>query len=95
MWRRDRRPPPREIAPQIPEAVEQALLRALEKEPGDRFASTGEFRQFLEEGSGLHVPPALSAAEPDESNANRALPSAEETRVLSCRSMFSSSIIRP
>jgi hypothetical protein len=31
------------------------------------------------------VPPALSAAEPDESNANRALPSAEETRVLGDR----------
>ena len=56
-------PTPREIAPQIPEAVEQALLRALEKEPTERFASTGEFRQVLEEGSGLHVPPALSSAE--------------------------------
>ena len=75
-------PLPREIAPQIPEAVEQALLRALEKEPGNRFASTGEFRQFLEEGSGLRVPPALSSAEPDQSSAGPALPSAEETRVL-------------
>jgi serine/threonine-protein kinase len=78
-------PPAREIAPQIPEAVEQALLRALEKEPTERFASTGEFRQVLEEGSGLHVPPALSSAEPDESSAGPTLPRAEETRVLDDR----------
>jgi serine/threonine-protein kinase len=83
-------PPPREIAPDIPEAVERALLRALEKLPSDRFASTGEFRQALEEGSGLQVPPALSTAERAESSADSAcsestgptLASAEETRVL-------------
>ncbi|MBW1684412.1 MAG: serine/threonine protein kinase [Deltaproteobacteria bacterium] len=77
--------PPREIASQIPEAVEQALLRALEKEPTERFASTGEFRQVLEEGSGLHVPPALSSAERDESSAGPTLARVEETRVLDDR----------
>ncbi len=89
-------PPPREIAPQIPEAVEQALLRALEKQPTDRFASTGEFRQVLEEGSGLHVPPALSTAERAESSADPAASEstgptmgAEETRVLDDRAWAS------
>ncbi len=83
-------PPPREIVPDIPEAVERAVLRALEKLPADRFASTGEFRQVLEEGSGLHVPPALSTAERTESSADPACPEstgptlvgAEETHVL-------------
>jgi len=82
-------PPPREIAPQIPEAVEEAILRALEKEPSDRFASTGEFRQVLEEGSGLHLPPALSTAERGESGTSQASSEStgpamdiEDTRVL-------------
>jgi serine/threonine protein kinase len=89
-------PPPREIAPQIPEAVEKALLRALEKQPNDRFASTGEFRQVLEEGAGLHVPPALSTADRGESRADSP-PSestgptgnVEETRVLGDRNWVS------
>jgi serine/threonine-protein kinase len=82
-------PPPREIAPQIPEAVEEALLRALEKQPSDRFASTGEFRQVLEEGTGLRVPPALSTAErtdnradPPSSESTGPTMDPEETRVL-------------
>jgi serine/threonine-protein kinase len=88
--------PPREITPRIPEPVEEALLRALEKQPADRFASTGEFRQVLEEGSGVRLPPALSAAESTESAADAALSEstgptmrAEETRVLDDRAWAS------
>jgi eukaryotic-like serine/threonine-protein kinase len=38
---------PREIVSAIPEDVERIVLHALEKEPGDRFANAGEFRQEL------------------------------------------------
>ncbi|MGH9844785.1 MAG: protein kinase domain-containing protein [Blastocatellia bacterium] len=43
-------PPPRTIAPMIPEHVEQAILRALAKEPAGRFASALEFRKALKIG---------------------------------------------
>jgi serine/threonine-protein kinase len=40
-------PPPRDFAPDLPERVEAALLRALAKLPEERFATTGEFRGAL------------------------------------------------
>jgi serine/threonine-protein kinase len=46
-------PPPREICPELPEALERALLRALAKQPTERFATTGEFKAALAEGAGL------------------------------------------
>ncbi len=39
--------PPRAIRPEIPAAVERALLKALAKEPAERFASVGEFCEAL------------------------------------------------
>jgi serine/threonine-protein kinase len=39
--------PPREINPAIPEAVEAAILRAIQKNPDDRFQSGGDFRETL------------------------------------------------
>ena len=44
-------PSPREIEPSIPEPIAAAALRALEKDPVARFASTGEFRAALELGA--------------------------------------------
>jgi len=44
-------PSPRTLEPSIPEAISDALLRALEKDPGARFASTGDFRAALESGA--------------------------------------------
>jgi serine/threonine protein kinase len=44
-------PSPRTLEPSIPEAISDALLRALEKDPAARFASTDEFRAALEEGA--------------------------------------------
>ncbi len=47
-----KRPPsPRALEASIPEAISDAVLRALEKEPAARFASTGEFRAALEAGA--------------------------------------------
>ncbi|MDJ0847448.1 MAG: protein kinase [Myxococcota bacterium] len=56
-------PSPRELLPDIPEAIEKTLLRALAKKPEERFASTAEFRAALEETSGLSTPTLLSTAE--------------------------------
>jgi serine/threonine protein kinase len=56
-------PSPRELAPELPEAVEKVLLRALEKEPARRFASTAEFREALEEAAGLSVAPLIATPE--------------------------------
>lgn len=39
--------PPREINPAIPEAVEAAILRAIQKNPDDRFQTGGDFRETL------------------------------------------------
>ncbi len=38
---------PRQINPAIPEVVEQAIRRAISKEPNDRFQSAGDFRDTL------------------------------------------------
>ncbi|MBK6781877.1 MAG: protein kinase [Gemmatimonadales bacterium] len=40
-------PPPRARRPELPAPVEQALLRALAKEPADRFATVAEFCEAL------------------------------------------------
>ncbi len=59
-------PSPRQFVPDLPEQIESAVLRALAKEPGDRFATTAEFREAF---AGLdlaalprEVEPALGAA---------------------------------
>jgi serine/threonine protein kinase len=41
-------PPPRTIVPQIPLHLEQAIMRALAKNPDARFQTVGEFRMALE-----------------------------------------------
>ena len=40
-------PPPRSIRPSIPEAVEQVILKALAKDPNQRYASAAEFGTVL------------------------------------------------
>ena len=39
--------PVRTLRPEVPEEVERALLRALARDPGERFAAAGEFAQAL------------------------------------------------
>jgi serine/threonine protein kinase len=39
--------PPRSLNPAIPEVVEQAIWRAIQKDPAQRFQSAAEFRTFL------------------------------------------------
>src|SRR5207237_136300 len=47
MHRDDPSPPPRGLAPDLPETVNVALLRALEKDPSRRFSSCQEFALAL------------------------------------------------
>ena len=39
--------PPREINPDIPEAVEAAIMQAIQKNPDERFQTAGDFRETL------------------------------------------------
>ncbi len=62
-------PLPRTINAQLPEAVERVILRALAKDPGDRFASTAQMADALAAAVSAAVEPApetveLSLAEP-------------------------------
>jgi len=41
-------PPPRSLVPEIPEAIEEVMLRALEKEPERRYPTTRSFQEALE-----------------------------------------------
>ena len=54
----DQPPPPRRFAPTLPDAVEKVILRALAKDPRERFASVSDFRAALAEGfvPGLTIP---------------------------------------
>ncbi len=67
--------PPREINPAISEAVEAAILRAIQKDPEDRFQTGGEFRETLIDAgfrahgqmhgaTGTHKKPATRPSQP-------------------------------
>jgi hypothetical protein len=43
-----RAPSPRKYAPDLPEEIERAVLRALEKSPDERFATTAEFKAAID-----------------------------------------------
>jgi serine/threonine protein kinase len=64
--------PPRELEPEIPQAFEAVILRALAKDPADRFASAAEMRTALMEAtrdlpqlalSSIVIPPAAPGRE--------------------------------
>lgn len=52
-------PPPRQFNPAIPEEVEQLLLKALAKNPKDRFRSAAEFHQAIQ-----HIQATLNGGQP-------------------------------
>src|SRR5262249_11871489 len=45
--------PPRPLPPNIPEPVQRVVLRALEKDPNDRYADAAEFMAAVEEAFDL------------------------------------------
>jgi serine/threonine-protein kinase len=57
-------PTPRKFVADIPDELERAVLRALEKSPDDRFATTGEFKAALDECDldPISEPPFLSTS---------------------------------
>ncbi len=57
-------PSPREFAPDLSEAIDAVVLRALAKRPADRWSSTAEFRDALVEASGIACPVALGTDQP-------------------------------
>ena len=73
-------PAPREINPAIPEEVEEAIMRAIQKNPDDRFQTAGEFRELLLEAgfgtqgkmhgiTGTHKRPSTHPSRPPISQA--------------------------
>jgi serine/threonine-protein kinase len=56
-------PPPRWFVPDLPEGIEEALLRALAKRPDERFATTRDFRLALEAGAGMALEPGSAERE--------------------------------
>ena len=54
--------PPRVFAAEIPQAVEQAIMRALAKRPEARFQSAADFRNALLGASGLVAAPSIGSA---------------------------------
>ncbi len=56
-------PSPREFAPELPEAIEQVILRALEKRADARWESTEAFAEALVEASGIEPTAGHSAGE--------------------------------
>ncbi len=54
-------PPPTDINPDVPRAVEQVICRALSKNPGDRHPTAGEMAQALRKAVGVTTRQTLAA----------------------------------
>jgi serine/threonine-protein kinase len=75
-------PPIRQVRPELPEAVEQVLSKALAKAPAERFASAGDFYAALREifrAQVVEVPASLSFAPHHVSTAEPSLDNGAET----------------
>jgi eukaryotic-like serine/threonine-protein kinase len=58
-------PPPTSVRPDLPPAIDTAVLRALEKEPSARFSSAGELAQALAAAWPMPGAPAPAQTPPD------------------------------
>lgn len=65
---------PRQLNPEIPEAVEAAIMHAIQKNPDERFQTAGQFRQtLLSAGYSVSSPLNASGLAPDLSRMTRPL----------------------
>jgi len=71
-------PPLRTVRDGTPEWTEQAVMKALAKEPGDRFATAAQFSQALKPPGGAATPPGATSA----SSASQAAASVKSIAVL-------------
>ncbi len=67
----DQLPPPSSIKPDVPEAIEQVVLKALAKHPGDRYSTVAEFlaawKDALQEARSVQRTAGPSNAPPNQS----------------------------
>ena len=63
--------PVRVTRPEVPEEVDQAVLRALARTPADRFASAGDLAQALRVGSTTHGGTRVASSPPARSRSRR------------------------
>lgn len=73
--------PPRQYNPALPAAVEQVILRALQKQPADRFQTMEEMIQALTGALGRPVPAATPAGVPGNTPSGPALPATESSPI--------------
>lgn len=75
-------PPPRQLNANIPEAVQAVILRALAKDPADRFASAGEFARAFNAALRGELPATRAQLSGDQTMRDDAPPESSAARPL-------------
>ncbi len=78
--------PLRALAPELPEALDAVVLRALAKDPAARFPDVFELREALQHASSVPAPPRVSADRDAPITRELALEDAEQIALASTRS---------
>jgi serine/threonine protein kinase len=85
-------PPPRKVVPDLPEAVEQVIFKALAKDPADRYEDMGAFAAALQK-LGYQSEHILETARHAVSGLKPAVPEEEEDEIFSTtESLFTQTI---
>jgi serine/threonine protein kinase len=76
--------PPRELVPSLPASANAAIMKALAKNPADRFQTCGEFLTALAESSATKPPTVIPAIEPPSAPATDIFPPKENSYCPRC-----------